>query len=157
MWFVFCGCPHTKIPPLTDYQLWTPCLGCICIRLLIILGFHRIVEHFLDTDDITVMFSDKYPTLQTYLTNSSLEPSDKRPEGSADSLTCHSQVLHIKCLYCGMGCSVQPTIQAYRDQGPITIIWSVSKMFISRFISIYELVYKLLGACRIVPFLCACQ
>jgi len=76
------------------------------------LGFHRIVEHFLDTDDITVMFSDKYPTLQTYLTNSSLEPSDERPEGSADSLTCHSQAPHIKCVYYVVGCSVQPTVQA---------------------------------------------
>jgi hypothetical protein len=125
--------------------------------VLIILGFHRIIEHFLETDGITVMFSDKYPTLQTYLTNSSLEPSDERPKESADSLTCPSQVLHIKCLYCGVGFSMQPSIQADRDQGPITIIWSVFKTFVSSFISIYELVYKLLGACRTVPFLCACQ
>lgn len=53
--------------------------------MLIILGFHRIIEHFLDADDITVMFSDKYPTLQTYLTNNSLEPSGERQEESADS------------------------------------------------------------------------
>ena len=61
-----------------------------CNRVLIILGFHRFIEHFLDTDDITVMFLNKYPTLQTYSTNSSLEPSDERPEESADSLTCIS-------------------------------------------------------------------
>lgn len=56
--------------------------------MLIILGFHRIIEHFLDTDDITVMFSDKYAILQTYLTNSSLEPLDERP--------FLSQLLHTK-------------------------------------------------------------
>lgn len=115
--------------------------------MLIILGFHRFIEHFLDADVITVKFSDKYQSLQTYFTNSSLELSDKRPEESADSLTCLSQVLHIKCLHCGVGCSAQPSIQASRDQGPIIIIWSVFKMFISSLISIYELVYKLLGAC----------
>jgi len=62
--------------------------------VLIILGFHRFIEHFLDTDDITIKFSDKYQTLQTYFTNSSLELSDKRPEESADSLTC----LHKYCI-----------------------------------------------------------
>jgi hypothetical protein len=110
--------------------------------VLIILGFHGIIEHFLDTDDITVMFSDKYQTLQTYFTNSLLELSDKRPEESTDSLICLSQVLHIKCLYCGVGCSVQPSIQADRDQGPIIITWSIFKMFALSLISIYELVYK---------------
>jgi hypothetical protein len=133
-------------------------LACdVFVIVLIILGFHQIIEHFLDIDDITGMFSDKYPILQTYFTNSSLEPSDERPKESADSLTCLSQVLHIKCLYCEVGCSMQPSMQADRDQGPITIIWYVFKMFVSSFIIIYELVYKLLGACRTVPFLCACQ
>lgn len=52
---------------------------------------------------------------------------------------------------------MQPGIQANRDQEPITIVWPIFEMFISSFISIYELVYKLLGAYRTVPFLYACQ
>jgi hypothetical protein len=74
---------------------------------LIILGFYKVIEHFLDIDDITVTYSDKYPTLKTYVTNSSLELLDHRPEESVVSLTCLSEVLHMKCLYSGLGCFMQ--------------------------------------------------